>query len=940
MLLPGINLFIEQISYAGIFTWLAFICLGLMAPAYAGFFTNDLDIPFTQVRLSGSGTLSYNYNDVSGSKSYFNDYNYGANSPWTANSSISANGDLLPRLQLNARFDVNPTRKDFSNWSLRYSGHDETVQIGQIPANLGGNDFVLLNRTLRGIQVDAVLPRGTFTAISSELKAPVHTDTFYGQNINGPYYLTNAPVVSGTEIVLLDGIQQRSPTDYRLDAYNGILTFAPSIIVAPTVRVTVSYEVATSGVGGGKLYAIRSTYPLAKNLTAGFSYLELVGHPTGAGVELKEDHYKGGSTAGPYYVTYRPVIAGSEEVVVNGLLRPRNTYTFDYAAGQIFFNNLPPDYPIPNTDATIVVRYNIEVPAQNNSGRVITGLDMNWKDPRGYSLNLQTAQSSGGASQDIPAQQITDEPFFVRMDMLPTAQVFTLQHTPIQPGTVRVRAGALYLTSDQFVVNTTTGELRLLRDDIPISIIGPTLFVSYSTQAQTVSQSGNSALSLAGTAVAGKLNISARYKQLDPGFAPLDMVGFQRVNRSLDWQSNYAFSPYLRFSTSGVSSRQPYNSYATGVTNQPIVNEENRTFALDYNRPLAPQISFRRTTRASTQEGDLPVGSTNTNDSLNVNWSRGTLATSLSLSRVASDSRTPRANGAGGTAGIYQLTNVTDNGSINLTYSPNTRLTLGTLLTANIITPDGDDTRATHGANTQVTARYQANDRLSFDANMQNSSTGATRNAQGNLVDAQTNKGSSLTGNWRPTDKMNVGLTYSTNRAEGGYNSNSSQEGYNANLWWQPSAIINFTGNWSHQQTKYLHDASNAQMDLVGISSEYRGLGKAVMTLNLQNSWGESTLGVSSEGMTKTLNKQTTVSGRVSYPINERQNVFVTGEDMRDNGSPSSNERTSVGLGWDYRLNNNLTLTLDSQRTMYNDNHNPTLNYNANTVNAHLGVRF
>ncbi|MEI7834406.1 MAG: hypothetical protein WCJ56_14560, partial [bacterium] len=625
-LLPGIVLFIDMRPYARFFSLLALLCLGLMTPAFAGFFDdNKLDIPFTRVRLSGTGTLSYNYNDVSGSKSYFNDYNYGSDSPWTANSSLSANGDLIPRLQLNARLDANRTKTDYSNWNLRYSGPDETVQIGLIPANLGGNDFVLLNRSLTGLQVDALLPRGTFTAISSELKAPVQTDNFYGQNINGPYYLTNAPVVPGSEIVLLDGVKQTSPTNYHLDAYNGILTFAPSIIVAPTVKVTVSYEVASSGVGGGKLYALRSTYPVANNIEAGFSFLQLVGHPTGGGVEMKEDHFKGGSTAGPYYVTYRPVVAGSEEVVVNGLLRPRSSYTFDYAAGQLYFNNLPPDYPIPNTDATIVVRYNIDIPAQNNSGRIITGLDVNWKDPRGYSMNLQTARSTGNTAQDIPAQQISDESFFVRMDMLPTLQVFTLAHTPIQPGTVRVRAGALYLDASQFVVNVNTGELRLLRDDIPISVIGPTLFVSYTTQAQTLSQSGNSALSLAGTANTGGFNIAARYKLVDPGFSPLDMVGYQRVNRSLDWQSNYAFSPYLRFSTTGISSRQPYNSYATGVTNQPYVQDEERSYALDYNMPMAPSISYRRTTRDSTQEGDLPVGSSNTNDSLNVNWSRDTL---------------------------------------------------------------------------------------------------------------------------------------------------------------------------------------------------------------------------------------------------------------------------------------------------------------------------
>ena len=169
---------------------------------------------YPKLEVNGNNTLSFNLDQVTGSQASFQDDNYGNTSNFTESSNLHVAGDLLKNLSIDATYLADHSAPDQLTWHLRYNDKYYTLLVGNFTANLTGNDFATLNRTLFGLQFDAKLPKGTLTAITSTLQAPVHTDTFYGSNISGPYYLTTTPIVDASEVV--HGEQRKKDAWFRL----------------------------------------------------------------------------------------------------------------------------------------------------------------------------------------------------------------------------------------------------------------------------------------------------------------------------------------------------------------------------------------------------------------------------------------------------------------------------------------------------------------------------------------------------------------------------------------------------------------------------------------------------------------------------------------------------------------------------------------------------
>ena len=831
---------------------------------------------YPKLEINGNNTLSLNLNQVEGSSSFFSDDNYGRDRALTNTSNLYITGELYNDLYLNANIAADPYSPDTVNWNLRYDGHDAKVLLGEFNPNLTGNEYAGLNRSLQGMKVDVVLPRGTLSLIGSNLQSPVRTDTFYGQNISGPYYLTASPIVDGSEVVTVNNTQKNRTTDYFINYLTGELNFTSGTIISPADKVTVSYEVKASGLGGGKLYAARATYPLADGLQIGASHLILDGQNQGSTVRDERDQYVGMGTPGPFYLTARPIVPGSETVTINGVLVPpvtgtgERSYTLDYQTGQLLFAQ---GYE-PPTGSTLIVRYRVEIAASGGGDRSVTGIDLDWALRNGLKFNIQAAQSQGDTGTETDGSK--------------TAMTF----------------GARY-SSD-------------------------------------------------------RLNVSTQYRSIGSGFSPLQTVGYRNVDKELRWSLNYKASKDLSFSATGNNTRLPLNPYGASNTGDIMMDESNQLFTIDYHKENWPRLTFQHSEQDSSQVGVGDLGSRLTTDSLNLSLGGQHLSGALSLNRTTSNSRqlTDANNPA---SPIFDYRGTNDNANLNLQYQPNDRFDMGMNLAMNRVTSAsaGGDTTTT-GSNAEVHANYQASKNLKLSAQMMMNETGSAQSVTGGSINALKDRSTNLSATWKPKHNVDVNLMLTNQRTEGDLYSNSESNNITANVGWQASEKVNLNGYWSRQNLSYIESSGGSVSNMVGIHSDIGPLGKVKLSVDGQYLWGETSDAVNqmyystaasmrsvrvpieeqyAQGAA-TGNRLTTLAARISYPIRKNQDIFLTADTSRSSGFPSKSVKNSIGLGWDYHINENLTFTLNAGRVQYRDEANESLNYGANQLNAQFSWHF
>ncbi|MHB9025213.1 MAG: hypothetical protein ACYC7E_13755 [Armatimonadota bacterium] len=947
------------------FVFLAVIvgCLTVPVSAY--------QLPFKgypKIEVSGNNTMSLNLYDVTGSENYYLDDNYDKRQTLSHSSNLYLTGELLRDLHLNVNVVANQFMPGNTSWNLHYDGSGVDVLLGEFSASLPGNEFVLFNRFLLGVKVEPTLPKGTLTLLTSRLKSPVQTDTFYGRNVSGPYYLSATPIIDGSEVVTINDERKARLTDYTLDYVNGILNFVPTIIVSPTDRVTVSYEVMVNGAGSGMLSAARAAYPVAPNVKLGVSHLRLDGQNSGPTVSTRKDQYLGTGTPGPFTLTYRPIIVNMEVVTINGIQQVRDVdYTIDYTRGTILFNqgHEPP------SGSTVTVQYQVTVPALEGGNRSVTGIDMDWQVRRGLKMNLQAAQSIGGSVITIPAEQIFNESHVVNPSVPLTSQTFQLAKTPIQSGSVTAQLSTQVLAPTDFTVNYQTGALQITNGTIVIPPTGGViLLVSYTTEGRTVMLRGDSALTMSSNYTLGRLTANVRYRQVDPGFTPLEMVGYRTTRQGFDWTALYKFTPWLSLNVTGNNTRLPYNPYTQTGADEILMDERNRSYALSFNRKNWPLLTLRHSSRDSRQVGSNSLYNANTTDSANLSWNRGVITTSLDLFRTETDSRqllasqdpyTPLPEDPDPDTPVYALRGITSNGSLRIGYNPNQRLNLGVTLAANQVeSTDNAGERTTTGRNIQANALYRFSERFSMTANMTSSNTGATTTAGGGEVPALQSRNLNLGADWMLSEKLSLSAAATADYYQGGEYSNSESQTLSLNAAWQPMKVLSVNGYWFGQDLQYLGSTDTARTFMIGATTTVTGLGKLGIKLDAQRIWGNNNIGVqnlfTTAGSAKRVTQlfsndvraatpitgtdSTTISAKVTYQIAKRQELYLAGENTQNTGYPSASAKDSYGLGWNYLLNNNLTLTLDTRRLVFVDEENSNLNYSANQMNAQISWQF
>jgi hypothetical protein len=849
---------------------------------------------------------------------------------------------LQPNLLLNATIPATTTGpNDNSHWNLRYDGASAKMQFGEIPATLTGNDLVSLNRTVQGVQVDAVLAKGTLSGLVSQVTAPTYTDEIIGQNNAGPYYLSTSPVAAGSETVTRNGRQLVRERDYQLDAQVGALTLLRGQWLTPSDHLTVHYEGLVNGAVGGRIVALRGAYPISDHLTVGISHIGLTGHGAStAAAADEEDHFLGKSIAGPFYLTYRPVVNGSETLTINGVRQARNiAYTLDYATGQLRFliGHIPP------YGAAVDVRYRVAGQSAGSTDRSVTGIDLNWQSGKGLGFNLQTAVS-GAATPTALAQTVApvqNELLTINRGQALNQQVLHLQHVPIVPGSETVRALSQTLVRNQdYSLNAQSGELRLLHTAIPLSPVQPSLQVSYTPAASSTAATGNSAMIATATLNQGKVSAMARFRKTDPGFTPLDPVS-SAVDRALEWSSSYAPNSALTLSTTGDNSRTP--STTVGAPGQTATLAQNRSYALNYHQSNLPAVTLQHTTHASSALlNGAPQGDKSTDDNLSTTWTKKAFTTTVSLDHSVASTRQPLMLDGSATpvgqatpanaSSMYQST--TQSASVNVGYHPNDRLDLGLNLMRNHLVSSTDGvTSTTGGENLQVTATLHPKSNLALSANMQTNTTDAIKSSNGTTIPAQRNRNLSLQADWQPAKQLHVATALRADRTAGGDLGDNATATLSHAITWSPNDATSVSGYAAQQHGQFTQSAKS-QASLVGLSAKITPLRHTTVSVDIQHLRGSNSDGVNqlwqtegqarrampsladSLGVSSPVNgtKLTGVSGSIGYKLGEKHDLSLTGELVGGAGSLGKFRRDAFGIGWHYHATDDLALSLDARR--------------------------
>ncbi|MEI6519320.1 MAG: hypothetical protein WCO98_04690 [bacterium] len=915
--------------------------------------------PYPRLELSGNHSLSVNVNSVTGSQRYFADDNFGRNKQIVNQSNLYLRGDLWRDLSINASLSISPYAPDNIRWTLKYNGSNAKVTVGEFSAGISGNEFVSINRMLKGIQVDPVFKKGTMSVINSKIQAPVRTDTLYGRNVSGPYYLSSAPVIPESEVVLINDVKKTRglDKDYIVDYTNGTIDFAPDIIVGPADIITVSYEVQTTGLGGGTLTAMRASYPLNKSGTSniGLNYIQLKGRSSSVNIRDERDQYYGNGLPGPFYLTWRPIIASTETVTINGSLQARNTaYTIDYNTGTVTFKI---GFE-PQINSLVVVRYQVSSATFSGSDKNIAGIDLSVPVAKGVKVTMQVATSTPQPPKVVEPARITDEAIYLAFGVPSGGQQFNLKKSPVRAGSelIRYSTGTLIKDTD-YTINYATGQIMIIKNDIPALPTGASLYVSYTTDGSTTYYPGDSAVSVSTNLQRDSLAAHLTYKYIDPGFSPLESAGYKNLRRQTDWNATYSALSNLSFSTTGLSSLQPYLPYGNNSSNIFMANKTN-----NHNirwQPFTSTIVIYQHNDSSTQQkNDTRIGTNSIGDEFRSSVSFGQFNAGVSFRQSNNESRQVRTNTdsfstlpttTSSTDTVYRYSADTTAKSANMQWIPGDRFNAGANFTINNIKSlNGDNALNTDGKNMAFNTKYLITPALTLTSSYTKNSTDAGKTAGGADTPKQITSSITNSADWRATENLSITASASFDENVGGVYSNSKTDNLNSSINWQPLPRISLNGYINNQKLHYIPDnTGNTVSTTYGISSDLYPF-SPVLDGSVQRVSYRPYFSLDTQQMTSTANinnsytenKMSSYSAKMTMPFSTKNDLFYSTEFVQMTGFPSKSNRDTQSLGWNYHASEQMTVTINLQRITYRDQTSPSLNYSANSLQGQINLHF
>jgi hypothetical protein len=610
---------------------------------------------------------------------------------------------------------------------------------------------------------------GTLDDVLTSLAMPVRSESFYGHDANGPYFLQAKGIQLVSEVVVVNSRRLTRDKDYQLDYATGELTFMGAKPLTPNDFVMVTYQEGEPQ-AGRRLFELQASVPVSDQVSVGFGPVGARGQGETAEREV-QDQFTGKNLAGPFYLTNRMIVPESEVVTVNGVpLQRDRTYRLDAASGSLQFINgyLPP------VGASVQVRYRVpEFTAPD--APTTTGVEVNWKNDGGLAFNMQMAKSEASPARpqmrSTPVEEDAFEELRLRADLPPSQQALRLSKWPVIDGTEVVRIAARDLVRGQdYSVNYQTGELRLLHDALPVAG-GTPLVINYRARpAARLQQEEGQAMTATASYNSEKIAASAQIRDVDEGFALANPQGITSEQRSLNWFTSYAPSPSVTMSMTGDTRRRPSYAMPGLQGDDQEVLEQNRTYMVDIHKENLPTLTLQRMTASSQPDGEEGVGDSMVRDSVTSSWSKGPVTASVNLDRIKSESRQPRyqydVQGFQTIGAPVATETESRNSAFNIIYQPSDRVNVGLHLGATkALTNSEGFVTTSGGTNMQANATFKPSDKMSYTATWARNVTQPVESNAQITVPQQQNENISLGASWQPSRTLDVNVNLTQDRA-------------------------------------------------------------------------------------------------------------------------------------------------------------------------------
>jgi hypothetical protein len=950
------------------------------------------------IQVVGQKTLNYRWLDVSGSEAARRAFrntspNYGSL------THLSVIGHFLDNFEVNMTLTDGKYGADPQQMALKYHNGGTRLTAGDVAASLAGNALIPFNRTLRAIMVEQQLNKRTsVTGLVSETRAVTRRVDVVGNNTVGPYYLNAFPIVVESVKVRVD--EQDVPREsFMVDAYAGTVTFKPGYIVPQTSTIHVSFEARTEGAATGTLWGLRANHSLGRRGSIGATLLLAGSGATpdaAADGERTDDWYEGHADSnGPYQLRYGPVIRGSEQVYVAGVLQQANRdYYIQYDRGVIQFTRIL----LSTEHLRVVYRPVRDGQLQDTiTGEGIAGPYRLSRSP--IVLNSETVVRVDRLNQSVPLTRDLD----YRLDAA--------------TGVISFLRGVL--AADEAVVvlyrpRQTTGPTSANR------VIGfdGSLALGRNSRlnAQFASSGADGGVSGTGMTVEARtgflpakfnggsprLQLGATWKRIDPGFTGIDSVSFLRNERGLGLDGEFLVNSYTRLFSKWEHSRRPLGFGAVQGSDS-LYDTTQSLSGFTVARPKWPQLTYTRTRLEAESAGST---SAQDSDAVQLRYALGHMTVGAEYLDNSSRGAFNASGLVGGTSSSPGLT-TSQTTKFFASYVPGQRLSLAATLANSDIASNGQSTRA---KNIDLNAMFRPARPFQFTADYQVSDSG------GALAGPLTGSGSSLTGitgiGVRGLSVMGDGVsTGSPSAMLGGlpgsfgslggvsasglgsyggfgssyYGGNTTRgrlgfaytpgsrmslnvsldhtdselygdtNGYAFGFMFAPGERLSFHGTLSRQHAGFVNPDrpsvtdSSMTSDLLFLSLRARPYGKLALNLDFQEMHANNTSGLASRlpGTGSSLltpaafaNDIRTMTGRFSYPIGAGRTAFLELQNARYGGSELAARQHSLAAGVEFAVNRILAVTLGAELHDYRDAQRPDSNYRARLLNANLAARF
>ena len=566
-----------------------------------------------KLQVRGTAFLSYNIQDVeaksSSGRAAFVQENYGVAKSLYHYTSVIAEGQLIGKLRVRAQFNTPSYNPRSNTFVVEYPMGNFLLRYGDMSLSFSGNRFASLSRWTRGIELrysldgkaEKVYGIGQGSTSGNELvivtaegKSQVKRDVIQGNNTSGPFFLSSSPIVEGSEQVFVDMRLMRRGEDYQIDYDVGTITFLGATIIPSTSTIVVTYEAAQPGEGIGRFWGARLNWRNSNGMRIGFSFLTQGAaqrQVSETSRKLREE-FVGANTVGPFQLSQRPIVEGSETVTVNGILQVKGKdYIINYISGLITFVR-----PVP-AGAIIAVEYEQRISHGAIIGQhSVIGIDADIKLGSIGSANLQWAFSNG-PTRDGTAIEISSQLSFGRLGQSKTRPKGDADK-PKADEVADVADSPMQLPEDEGLKETITKVTQgeRWRRDIQQGEAGklttprmPSASFRRSLNEPSPFGIGFDRGSIYTSSGVARSQLSLRLLKVTPGFSRIENADFYQNESGIEVNLTHRFTEHLSLTSQWVNASSSYlrGAYSSGHSS----TSSNRFYAaISYEKPDAPAI--------------------------------------------------------------------------------------------------------------------------------------------------------------------------------------------------------------------------------------------------------------------------------------------------------------------------------------------------------------